>query len=135
MSAKVESTRIGGHVSFGTTTVIAIALVVATMTGVFAVRAIVDRGDAETAFSGSVAWDAGKLEAMEGRQLAAVVAAQAPVVWDAGKLEAIEGRQLAERFRGVVGWDAGRLEAIEGRQLAEEYRSDGAFVKPHVPKR
>ena len=48
------------------------------------------------------------------------------VVWDAGKLEAMEGRQLAEQFRSEAGsavvWDAGKLEAMEGRQLAEEVR-------------
>jgi len=47
-------------------------------------------------------------------------------VWDAGKLEAMEGRQLAEQFRSEAGsavvWDAGKLEAMEGRQLAEEIR-------------
>jgi hypothetical protein len=47
-------------------------------------------------------------------------------VWDTGKLEAMEGRQLAEQFRSEAGsavvWDAGKLEAMEGRQLAEELR-------------
>jgi hypothetical protein len=47
-------------------------------------------------------------------------------VWDAGKLEAMEGRQLAEQFRSEAGsgvvWDAGKLEAMEGRQVAEEVR-------------
>jgi hypothetical protein len=47
-------------------------------------------------------------------------------VWDAGKLEAMEGRQLGEQFRSEAGsavvWDAGKLEAMEGRQLAEEVR-------------
>ena len=47
-------------------------------------------------------------------------------VWDAGKLEAMEGRQLAEQFRSEAGsavvWDAGKLKAMEGRQLAEEVR-------------
>ena len=51
-------------------------------------------------------------------------------VWDAGKLEAMEGRQLAEQFRSEAGlavvWDAGKLEAMEGRQLAEEIRQ-----RPH----
>ena len=71
-------------------------------------------------------WDAGKLEAMEGRQLAEQFRSEAgsAVVWDAGKLEAMEGRQLAEQFRSEAGsavaWDAGKLEAMEGRQLAEE---------------
>jgi hypothetical protein len=48
------------------------------------------------------------------------------VVWDAGKLEAMGGRQLAEQFRSEAGsavvWDAGKLDAMEGRQLAEERR-------------
>ena len=52
------------------------------------------------------------------------------VVWDAGKLEAMEGRQLAEQFRSEAGsavvWDAGKLEAMEGRQLAGEPRQ-----RPH----
>ena len=47
-------------------------------------------------------------------------------VWDAGKLEAMQGRQLAEQFRSEAGsavvWDAGKLEAMQGRQLAEEVR-------------
>jgi hypothetical protein len=41
-------------------------------------------------------WDAGKLQAMEGRVLAATVQAGAvSPLWDAGKLEAMEGRVLA----------------------------------------
>jgi hypothetical protein len=46
--------------------------------------------------------------------------------WDAGKLEAMEGRQLAEQFlttSSVLGWDAGKLQAMEGRQLAEQFLS------------
>jgi hypothetical protein len=47
-------------------------------------------------------------------------------VWDADKLEAMQGRQLAEQFRSEAGsavvWDAGKLEAMQGRQLAEEVR-------------
>jgi hypothetical protein len=47
-------------------------------------------------------------------------------VWDAGKLEAMEGRVLAEQFRSEAGsaavWDAGKLEAMEGRVLAEQIR-------------
>ena len=41
--------------------------------------------------------DAGKLEAMEGRVLAATIAAEGIGIplWDAGKLEAMEGRMLA----------------------------------------
>ena len=41
-------------------------------------------------------WDAGKLEAMEGRVLAETVGADgSATLWDAGKLEAMEGRVLA----------------------------------------
>ena len=47
-------------------------------------------------------------------------------VWDADKLEAMQGRQLAEQFRSEAGsavvWDAGKLEAMEGRQQAEKVR-------------
>ena len=42
-------------------------------------------------------------------------------LWDAGKLQAMEGRVLAEtaRLQGAAPlWDAGKLEAMEGRLLA-----------------
>jgi hypothetical protein len=45
---------------------------------------------------------------------------QAPL-WDAGKLEAMEGRMLAEtaRVEGLAApWDTDKLEAMEGRVLA-----------------
>lgn len=51
-------------------------------------------------------------------------------IWDAGKLEAMQGRQLAEQFRSEAGsavvWDAGKLAAMQGRQLAEQFRQ-----RPH----
>ena len=41
-------------------------------------------------------WDAGKLEAMQGRVLAETVRAEGSTpLWDAGKLEAMRGRVLA----------------------------------------
>jgi hypothetical protein len=40
-------------------------------------------------------WDAGKLEAMEGRVLAESVDSHGYALWDAGKLAAMEGRVLA----------------------------------------
>ena len=47
------------------------------------------------------------------------------VGWDAGKLEAMEGRVLAEQYRtSAVGWDAGKLEAMEGRVLAESFSTE-----------
>jgi hypothetical protein len=66
-------------------------------------------------------------KAIEGSMLAERFTGLASAnVWDAGKLQAMEGRQLAEQFRSEAGsaavWDAGKLEAMEGRQLAEEVR-------------
>lgn len=49
----------------------------------------------EPASIGAPLWDAAKLEAMEGRVLAASVGSHANALWDAGKLEAMEGRVLA----------------------------------------
>ena len=79
-------------------------------------------GTREAASIGAPLWDAGKLEAMEGRVLAEAVRVQGSArLWDAGKLEAMRGRVLAEAVR-VQGsaplWDAGKLEAMEGRVLA-----------------
>ena len=53
-------------------------------------------GTFEAAGVGATLWDAGKLEAMQGRVLAETVRTQgfAPL-WDAGKLEAMQGRVLA----------------------------------------
>ena len=65
-------------------------------------------------------WDAGKLEAMEGRVLAASVGSHGYALWDAGKIEAMEGRVLAASVGsdGYALWDAGKIEAMEGRVLA-----------------
>jgi hypothetical protein len=53
-------------------------------------------GTREGASLGAALWDAGKLEAMEGRVLAETVRVQGSTpLWDAGKLEAMEGRVLA----------------------------------------
>jgi len=41
-----------------------------------------------------------------------------PALWDTGRLEAMEGRQVAESVESPVRWDAGMLEAMQGRQLA-----------------
>ena len=50
----------------------------------------------EAAAIGATLWDAGKLEAMEGRVLAETVRTQGfAALWDASKLEAMEGRVLA----------------------------------------
>jgi hypothetical protein len=78
--------------------------------------------DREAASVGAPLWDAGKLEAMEGRVLAGSVGSHGYALWDAGKLEAMAGRVLAETV-GAEGsatlLDAGKLEAMAGRVLAE----------------
>jgi hypothetical protein len=85
-------------------------------------RAVTGEAGGGIASTQAPLWDAGKLEAMQGRVLAESVRVKgyAPL-WDAGKLEAMQGRVLAESVR-VEGyaplWDAGKIEAMEGRALA-----------------
>jgi hypothetical protein len=86
------------------------------------VTSVAGSGTREGAILRAALWDAGKLEAMEGRVLAETVRVQgfAPL-WDAGKLEAMQGRVLAETVRAEGStplWDAGKLEAMRGRVLA-----------------
>ena len=90
------------------------------------VTSVEGSGTREAASIGSPLWDAGKLEAMQGRVLAESVRAEgSEALWDAVKLEAMQGRVLAETVR-VQGsaplWDAGKLEAMQGRVLAEAIR-------------
>jgi len=60
------------------------------------VTSVAGSGTREAASIGARLWDAGKLEAMEGRVLAETVRAEgSTALWDAGKLEAMEGRVLA----------------------------------------
>jgi hypothetical protein len=86
------------------------------------VTSVEGSGTREAESIGAQLWDAGKLEAMEGRVLAETVRAEgSAALWDAGKLEAMEGRVLAETVRAegsAALWDAGKLEAMEGRVLA-----------------
>jgi hypothetical protein len=75
----------------------AVALTVAGR-GDDSVTSVAGSGTAETVRTeGSAAlWDAGKLEAMQGRVLAETVRAEgSAALWDAGKLEAMQGRVLA----------------------------------------
>ena len=62
----------------------------------------------------------GSVTTVEGSGTREAASIRAPL-WDAGKLEAMEGRVLAEAVR-VQGsaplWDAGKLEAMRGRVLA-----------------
>jgi hypothetical protein len=87
-----------------------------------AVTSVSSGGIDEAASIGASLWDAGKLEAMQGRVLAESVRVEgyAPL-WDAGRLEAMQGRVLAESIPvddPAALWDAGKLEAMEGRVLA-----------------
>jgi hypothetical protein len=86
------------------------------------VTSVEGSGTREAESIGAQLWDAGKLEAMQGRVLAETVRAEgSAALWDAGKLEAMEGRVLAETVRAegsAALWDAGKLEAMEGRVLA-----------------
>jgi len=60
------------------------------------VTSVEGSGTSEAAGVGATLWDAGKLQAMEGRVLAETVRIQGPApLWDAGKLQAMEGRVLA----------------------------------------
>ena len=60
------------------------------------VTSVAGSGTRDVASIGVPLWDAGKLEAMEGRMLAETVRTEGPAaLWDADKLEAMEGRMLA----------------------------------------
>ena len=87
------------------------------------VTSVAGSGTREGATLGAAVWDAGKLEAMQGRMVAETVRAEgAAALWDAGKLEAMRGRVLAETVRAegtAELWDAGKLQAMQGRVLAE----------------
>ena len=98
----------------------AVALTVAASDHAF--TGVAGGGIHQAATTEAALWDAGKLEAMQGRVLAESVRVEDPApLWDAGKLEAMQGRVLAESFRiehPAPLWDAGKLEAMEGRVLA-----------------
>jgi hypothetical protein len=60
------------------------------------VTSVEGSGTREAESNGARLWDAGKLEAMQGRVLAEAVRAEgSTALWDAGKLEAMQGRVLA----------------------------------------
>jgi hypothetical protein len=125
MSARVESAPVGRFNVGAMAIAVAIALGIGGVAGLMVTRATEERPATITTPVGIASWDVQKLEAMEGRQLAAQVHAAQPA-WDAGMLRAMEGRQLAEEVRSQPGtadrWDEGKLAAMEGRQLAEEIR-------------
>ena len=112
MSARVESAPVG-RFNVGAIAIAAVvALGIGGLAGLIVTRATEEHPAAVTTPVGIPYWDAQKLEAMEGRQLAAQVG--------------IAGTQL---------WDAQKLEAMQGRQLAEQLRAEDPITKPHLPKR
>jgi hypothetical protein len=137
MSARVESAPVG-RFNVGAIAIAAVvALGIGGLAGLMLTRATEERPAAVTTPVGIPYWDAQKLEAMEGRQVAAQVGIAGTQLWDAQKLEAMQGRQLAAQV-GIAGtqlWDAQKLEAMEGRQLAEQLRAEDPITKPHLPKR
>jgi len=137
MSARVESAPVG-RFNVGAIAIAAVvALGIGGLAGLIVTRATEERPAAVTTPVGIPYWDAQKLEAMEGRQLAAQVGIAGTQLWDAQKLEAMQGRQLAAQvgFAGTPIWDAQKLEAMQGRQLAEQLRAEDPITKPHLPKR
>ena len=103
MSAQVQTQQI--RFSPGRTTAIALIAFAIGVVGTFALQQIVDRSSAVEATSSYTLWDAGRLDAMEGR-VAAETVSSTPAAWDSGKLDAMEGRQLAETVVEPVVWDS-----------------------------
>ena len=115
MSAQVQTQPVGG--SFTGRTVIAVTAFFVGVVATIAISTTFDDATPAVSSANVAEWDAGKLEAMQGRQLAETVTAG--FAWDAAKLEAMQGRQLAETVTAGFAWDAAKLEAMQGRQLAE----------------
>ena len=140
MSARVESTPVRESAARP----VLIAIVAALGLGALAVGAIRfafdDRPAAVTSVQAPL-WDEGKLDAMQGRQLAAAQPVPGTMAaLEPGQLKAIlEGRPAERVVTQPAEWDAGMLEAMEGRQLAERFRSAQVGVEdpisPHIPKR
>jgi hypothetical protein len=137
MSARVETTPV--RESWRP---IVIAIIAAVGLGTLAVGtvriAFDDDPPAAVTSVQSPLWDAQKLEAMEGRVLAAQVGAQSPL-WDAQKLEAMEGRVLAAQVATagtvVPALEPGELKAILEGHGAVTQVGDGDSIVPHVPRR
>src|SRR4029450_8064607 len=94
MSARVESAPVGRFNVGAMAIAVAIALGIGGVAGLMVTRATQERPAAVTTPVGIASWDAQKLEAMEGRQLAEQVHAAQPA-WDAGMRRAMEGGQWA----------------------------------------
>ncbi|HEX5901686.1 MAG TPA: hypothetical protein VF028_01005 [Actinomycetota bacterium] len=140
MSARVESTP----ARESAWRPVVIAIVAALGLGALAVGtvriAFDDDAPAAVTSVQSPLWDAQKLEAMEGRQLAEVATAGAVVpALEPGELKGIlEGQGLAEQAiarAAVPALEPGELKAIlEGRAVGQVGAED-PILTPHVPKR
>lgn len=120
MSARIEVPQTHrGFPGAGIIVPVVVAAVVGGLAGSAITQFLTDRTAPAPVSAGvSTTWDAGKLQAMAGRQLAAEVRTTVPL-WDAGKLDAMSGRQLAALAGSTAPlWDTGKLEAMAGRQLA-----------------
>jgi hypothetical protein len=62
-----------------------------------------DSAEATTVIPAATGWDVQKLEAMQGRQLAASFAVQGSSEWDPQKIAAMQGRARAEAIRLAPG--------------------------------
>jgi hypothetical protein len=132
MSTRVEAPPIGGSFAGPILIAIVVALVIGALMGTVVTKVVNDPLAASSGVAparplvvtpvGAPSWDAYKLEAMEGRALAAQYQIEQPVFWDAQKLEAMKSRVLAEQVLGeqAVARDAGKLQEMEGHQLAEQ---------------
>ena len=124
MSTKAGTIGGSGRPAFLTLWIAGVSVFAATALIISALALNVARregsGTSHAANVGVTLWDAGKLEAMQGRMLAETVRAGSAPLWDAGKLEAMRGRMLADTVRAGSAplWDAGKLEAMQGRALA-----------------
>jgi hypothetical protein len=112
MSTRVESATVGRFNVGAIAIALIVALGIGSLAGLLVTRATEERPAAVTTPAGIPYWDAQKLEAMEGRQLAEQVG-----------------------IAGTALWDAQKLEAVEGRQLAEQVRAEDPITKPPLPKR
>jgi hypothetical protein len=124
MAARIETATIHRGVPRGSVVIAVVtALVLGGLAGTLITRSVVD-ATGEPASVGVATWDAGRLDAMSGRQLAAVVSAASAAAgaWDAEKVQAMEGRQLAAAFADQPGTvateDGGTADMLSGRELA-----------------
>ena len=86
------------RVSFAALAAIVVSLALGAAGG-SAITRTIDRAAPTTASPAATGWDVQKLEAMQGRQLAAALAERGMPGWDPQKLAATQSRQRAEAIR------------------------------------